>query len=102
MDARSACQKASPSSWAIDTNIHAGQAVRTLSLGLFNCLRAQFVVRYLNNAQGSPAGGHGHESVIVGTGALGNPAEVAPLADRIEREQRARVERIVSGGRSQH
>ncbi len=101
VDARSACRNASPSSWAIDTNIHSGQAVRTLSLGLFNCLRAQFVVRYLNNAQGSPAADHSHESVIVGTGTLGNRAEVARLADRIEREQRARVERIVDGGRSQ-
>ena len=98
--ARSACRNASPSSWPVDTDIRAGQTVRTLSLGLFNCLRAQFVVRYFDNAQGSPATGKSHESVIVGTGTLGNPAEVAPLADRIEREQRARVERIVDGTRS--
>jgi len=100
VDARSACRNASPSSWPIDTNIHARQTVRALSLGLFNCLRAQFVVRYLDNAQGSPAAPHTHESVIVGTGTLGNPAEVAPLADRIEREQQARAERVVNGRRS--
>ncbi len=101
VDARSACRNASPSSWPIDSNIDAGQTVRALSLGLFNCLRAQFVVRYLNNAQGSPAAVHSHKSVIVGTSTLGNPAEVAPLADRIEREQRAGVERIVNGRKSQ-
>ncbi len=99
VDARSACTNASASSWPIETDIRSGQTVRTVSLGLFNCLRAQFVVRYLDNAQGSPAAGQGHESVIVGTGTLGNSAEVAPLADRIEQEQRARVERIVNGGR---
>ena len=100
VDARSACRNASASSWPIDTNIRAGQAVRTLSLGLFTCLRAQFVVRYIDNAEGSPAAGHGHASVIVGTGTLGDPAEVGPLADRIEREQQVRSERVVKTTRS--
>jgi hypothetical protein len=96
VDARSACTNASASSWPVETDVSSGQTVRTVSLGQFNCLRAQFVVRYLDNAQGGPAAGRDHESVIVGTATLGNPAEVAPLADRIEQEQRARFERIGS------
>jgi hypothetical protein len=72
VEASSHCKNARPSGWMVDHDIKRGEAVRTLSSGLFRlCATADdFEVRYLNQgAQGHPAGSS-HESAIVGVGSL--------------------------------
>jgi hypothetical protein len=72
IEASSHCKNARPSGWLVNRDIERGEAVRTLSSGLFRlCATAdEFEVRYLNQSlQGHPAGAS-HESVILGAGSL--------------------------------
>ena len=86
IEAASTCHNATPSSWPIIDNINQGEIVRSQSLGLFNCISTdEFQVRYLNRTVGASTAGASHESVIVGTGVLGNPAEVPKLETQARR-----------------
>jgi hypothetical protein len=91
IEAESTCHNATPSGWAVIRDIKQGETVSTQSLGLFNCISTdEFQVRYLNQAMGTLATRASHESVIVGTGVLGNPAEVP----RLEAQAKRRLEVI--------
>jgi hypothetical protein len=72
IEASSHCKNARPSSWSINRDIERGEAVHTLSSGLFRlCATAdKFEVRYLNQSLRGPLAGSPHESVILGTGIL--------------------------------
>jgi hypothetical protein len=71
VEASSHCRNARPSGWSVNRDVERGEAVRTLSSGLFRlCASAdEFEVRYLNQSPGQPAGSS-HESVIFGVGSL--------------------------------
>jgi len=93
IQAGSTCHNATPSNWSVIRNIRQGETVRTKSLGLFNCISTDdFQVRYLNSAARSLLR-VSHKSVIVGTGVLGNPAEVPRLEARARRRLRVVVSR---------
>jgi hypothetical protein len=93
IEAGSTCHNATPSSWSVIRNIKQGETVRTQSLGLFNCISTDdFQVRYVNSTVGALIRAS-HKSVIVGTGVLGNPAEVPRLEAQARRRLRVIVRR---------
>jgi hypothetical protein len=97
VQAGSTCESARPNGWSLNEDVASHQTVRTLSSGLFNCTSVdEFQVRYMNTSRRfaqSPTS-HGHESVIVGAGFIGNPTrgERLPLV-RPVRVIRARARR---------
>ncbi len=89
----STCHNATPSSWPIIHNLTRGATVRTLSLGLFNCVSTdEFEVLYLDHAPGGLSGAP-HESVALGTAFLGKPLPpgAVPLVLRTVRARVART-----------
>jgi hypothetical protein len=91
IEVEGSCHKARPSGWGVIDNIKQGEAVRTLSLGYFNCVSTdEFEVRYLNLDLGGPSAQAPHKSVIVGVGFLGKPPPpgAAPLIHHITRFHR--------------
>jgi hypothetical protein len=72
VEASSRCKNARPSGWPVDHDVKRGEAVRTLSTGLFRlCATAdEFEVRYLDQSPQAHAVGSSHESAIVGVGSL--------------------------------
>jgi hypothetical protein len=72
VEASSHCKNARPSGWLVNRDVKRGEAVRTLSSGLFRlCASAdEFEVRYLNQSPREHPAGSFHESVIFGVGSL--------------------------------
>jgi hypothetical protein len=72
VEASSHCKNARPNGWPLNRDVKRGEAVHTLSTGLFRlCATAdEFEVRYLNQRLQGPSAGAPHESVIFGTGIL--------------------------------
>jgi hypothetical protein len=88
IEAESTCHNATPSGWSVIRNVKQGETVRSQSLGLFNCISTdEFQVRYLNRSMGAQTGRASHKSVILGTGVLGNPAEVPRLEAQARRRR---------------
>jgi hypothetical protein len=102
----STCHNATPSSWPIIHNLTRGETVRTLSLGLFNCVSTdEFEVLYLDQAAGGLSGAP-HESVALGTAFLGKPLPpgavplvLRALRTRVARARGAGPERARRGSR---
>jgi len=77
-------------------DIKQGETVRSQSSGLFNCISTDyFQVNYRNGDMGAPVSRASHESVIIGTGVLGNPAEVPRLQAQAKRRLHVVIRRPV-------
>jgi hypothetical protein len=86
----STCHNARPSSWGIIHSIRRDETVRTVSTGYFNCtFTDEFEVCYLIGGLRTPSAGAPHESVIVGTGTLGQAAGAALPDDPRHRARRS-------------
>jgi hypothetical protein len=96
VETESTCHNARPSGWSVIRDIKQGETVRSQSSGLFNCISTDyFQVNYRNGDMGAPVSRASHESVIIGTGVLGNPAEVPRLQAQAKRRLHVVIRRPV-------